>query len=62
MDIQNKNYIFLHRLGQAAASMHNKIPGSKLYFIENTGHEVNVKAPEELASLIKKFWINNSKL
>lgn len=47
---------------KAAASMHNKIPGSKLYFIENTGHEVNVKAPEELASLIKKFWINNSKL
>lgn len=44
---------------KAAISMKNKILNAKLYFIEQTGHEVNVEAPEKLANLIEKFWIGN---
>ena len=40
---------------KAAISMKNKVLNAKLYFIEKTGHEVNVKVPEELANLIEKF-------
>jgi len=47
---------------KAAARIHNKIKGSKLYFIEKAGHEANVEAPEKLANLIEMFWINNSGL
>lgn len=46
---------------KAAVSMQNKILNAELYFIEQTGHEVNVKAPEKLANLIEKFWTKDSR-
>lgn len=45
---------------KAAISMQNRVKNAELYFIQKTGHEVNVKAPEELANLINKFWRNDS--
>jgi len=41
--------------------MQKKILDAKLYLIEQTGHEVNVEAPDKLANLIEKFCINNGK-
>ena len=45
---------------KAAISMQNRVLNAELHFIEKTGHEVNVNAPEELANLINKFWRNDS--
>lgn len=28
---------------------------------QQAGHEVNIEAPKELANLIEKFWIGNSR-
>lgn len=44
---------------KAAISMNNKILDSKFYLVAQAGHEVNIEAPEELANLIEKFWIDN---
>lgn len=40
---------------KAAINMNNKIPNAKLYLVAQAGHEVNIEAPEELASLIENF-------
>lgn len=45
---------------KAAISMQQKVLNSKIYFIEKTGHEINVKEPKKLANLIDKFWIIDS--
>lgn len=44
---------------KAAISMNNKILNAKLSLVAQAGHEVNIEAPEELANLIEKFWIDN---
>lgn len=44
---------------KAAIRMQKKILGAKLYMIEQAGHEVNVEAPDKLADLIEKFWIDD---
>lgn len=44
---------------KAAISMNNKILNAKFSLVAQAGHEVNIEAPEELANLIEKFWIDN---
>jgi len=46
---------------KAAISMNNKILNAELSLVAQAGHEVNIEAPEELANLIGKFWIGNSR-
>lgn len=46
---------------KAAIGMNNKMLNAKLYLVAQAGHEVNIEAPEELANLIEKFWIGNSR-
>lgn len=46
---------------KAAIGMNNKMLNAKLFWIAQAGHEVNIEAPEELANLIEKFWIGNSR-
>jgi len=46
---------------KAAIRMQKEILDAKLYLIEQTGHEVNVEAPDKLADLIEKFWISDRK-
>ena len=46
---------------KAAIRMKKIIANAELYLIEQAGHEVNIEAPEELANLIGKFWIGNSR-
>jgi len=44
---------------KAAISMNNKMLNTKFYLVAQAGHEVNIEAPEELADVIEKFWIDN---
>ena len=46
---------------KAAIGMNNKMLNAKLFWVAQAGHEVNIEAPEELANLIEKFWIGNSR-
>jgi len=46
---------------KAAICMQKEILDAKLYLIGQTGHEVNVEAPDKLADLIEKFWISDGK-
>lgn len=41
---------------KAAEKMSGKIRGCEFHIIENSGHEVNVDAPERLAELLNGFW------
>ncbi len=41
---------------KAAEEMSKKIFGCKLEVIENSGHEVNVDSPKQLAGLLNVFW------
>jgi pimeloyl-ACP methyl ester carboxylesterase len=37
---------------QASQDLAENIPNSVLHLIENTGHEVNIEAPEKLAAIL----------
>lgn len=41
---------------KAAVEMTEKIRGCKFEVIDNSGHEVNVDSPRELADLLSGFW------
>lgn len=41
---------------KAANDFFHRIPGAKLLLIENAGHELNIEAPRELASILNTFW------
>ncbi len=42
----------------AARVLADTIPNTKLFFVENAGHEVNIDAPAILADLVKECWFN----
>ncbi len=41
---------------KAARELADHIPEAELHIVKGAGHEVNVDAPETLASIINKFW------
>lgn len=44
---------------RAAQEMAHLIKEAKLLTVKGAGHEVNVEAPEVLASIIKNYWFDN---
>lgn len=45
-----------HTNKKAAVGLSKEIKGSKLMYIENSGHEVNIDNPEKLANVLNEFF------
>jgi len=41
---------------KAAKNLVENIPNANFHLVENTGHEVNIEAPEKLATILHAFW------
>jgi len=44
---------------KAAENLFEGISNAKIHFVENAGHEVNIEAPEKLATIFDAFWLEN---